>query len=251
MPTKVHLVKAMVFPVVMYGCESWTVKKAEHWRIDGFELWCWRRLLRLPWTARRSVLGVHWKDWCWSWNSSTLATWWEELTHWKRPWCWEGLGAGREGDDRGWDGWIASQTRWARVTPGVCDVQRGLACCSSWGCRVGNDWATELNNTCKFQVHSTAIQKHMFVIDVHLLCPVWLLVTPSTPGFPALHCFLEFAQTPVRWVSDAVRPARPLYPFSCPHLGLSFCSLTGGCVIPTLVPCAVQQVGVGYLFYTE
>ena len=55
LPTKVHLVKAMVFPVVMYGCESWTVKKAEHRRIDAFELWCWRRLLRVPWTARRSV----------------------------------------------------------------------------------------------------------------------------------------------------------------------------------------------------
>ena len=54
LPTKVHLVKAMVFPVVMYGCESWTVKKAEHRRIDAFELWCWRRLLRVPWTARRS-----------------------------------------------------------------------------------------------------------------------------------------------------------------------------------------------------
>ena len=54
LPSKVHLVKAMVFPVVMYGCESWTVKKAEHWRIDAFELWCWRRLLRVPWTARRS-----------------------------------------------------------------------------------------------------------------------------------------------------------------------------------------------------
>ena len=54
LPTKVHLVKAMVFPVVMYGCESWTVKTAEHGRIDGFELWCWRRLLRVPWTARRS-----------------------------------------------------------------------------------------------------------------------------------------------------------------------------------------------------
>ena len=70
LPTKVHLVKAMVFPVVMYGCESWTVKKAEPQRIDAFELWCWRRLLRVPWTARRSnqstlrrsVLGVHWKD---------------------------------------------------------------------------------------------------------------------------------------------------------------------------------------------
>ena len=54
MPTKVYLVKAMVFPVVMYGCESWTIKKVEHWRIDAFELWCWRRLLRVPWTARRS-----------------------------------------------------------------------------------------------------------------------------------------------------------------------------------------------------
>ena len=77
--TKVSLVKAMVFPVVMYGCESWTIKKAEHRRIGTFELWCWRRLLRVPWTARRSnqsilkeiVLGVHWKDWCWSWNSNT------------------------------------------------------------------------------------------------------------------------------------------------------------------------------------
>ena len=72
LPTKVHLVKAMVFPVVIYGCESWTIKNAEHWRIDAFELWCWRRLLRVPWTARRSnqsILkeigpGVHWKDWC-------------------------------------------------------------------------------------------------------------------------------------------------------------------------------------------
>ena len=70
LPTKVHLVKATVFLVVMYGCESWTVKKAEHIRIDAFELWCWRRLLRVPWTARRSiqsilkrsVLGVHWKE---------------------------------------------------------------------------------------------------------------------------------------------------------------------------------------------
>ena len=70
LPTKVHLVKAMVFPVVMYGCESWTMKKAEHQRIDAFELWCWRRLFRVPWTARRSnqpILkeispGVHWKD---------------------------------------------------------------------------------------------------------------------------------------------------------------------------------------------
>ena len=113
LPTKVRLVKAMVFPVVMYGCKSWTVKKAEHWRIDAFELWCWRRILRVPWTARRSnqsivkqiSLGVHWKDWCWGWNSNTLATSCEELTHWKRPWCWEGLGAEGEGDNREWDVW--------------------------------------------------------------------------------------------------------------------------------------------------
>ena len=91
--TKVRLVKAMVFPVVMYGCESWTIKKAEHQRIDAFKLWCWRRLSRIPWLARRSnqsilkeiILNIHWKDWCWS--SNTLVTWCEELTHWKRPWC--------------------------------------------------------------------------------------------------------------------------------------------------------------------
>ena len=114
LPTKVHPVKAVIFPVVMYGCESWTVKKAECQKIDAFELWCWRRLLRVPWIAGRSnqsflkeirsVLSIHWKDWCWSWNSSTLATWCKELTHWERAWCWEGLGAGGEGDDRGWDG---------------------------------------------------------------------------------------------------------------------------------------------------
>ena len=123
LPTKVHPVKAMVFPVIVYGCDSWTIKKAEHRRIDAFELWYWRRLLRVSWTARRSnqsiqrksVLGVHWKDWCWSWNSNTLATSCEELTHWKRPWCWEGLGAGGEGDDRGGDGWMASPTRWTWV----------------------------------------------------------------------------------------------------------------------------------------
>ena len=108
LPTKVHLVKVMVFPVVMYGCESWTVKKAEHQRIDAFELWCWRRLLRVPWTAKRSNQSIikeispeYWKDWRWSWSSSTLATWYEELSHWRRSWCWERLKAGGEGNDRG------------------------------------------------------------------------------------------------------------------------------------------------------
>ena len=98
LPTKVHLVKAMVFPVVLCGCESWTIKKAEHRRIDAFELWCWRRLFRVPWTARRcnqSILNIHWKDWCWSWNSNPLATWCEELTHLKRPWMLGKIEGGR------------------------------------------------------------------------------------------------------------------------------------------------------------
>ena len=117
LPSKVCLAKAMVFPVVMYGCESWTIKKAEHWRIDAFELWCWRRLMRVPWTARRSnqsilkeiILNIHWKDWGWSRNSSTLTTWFEELTHLKRPWSWARL------NDRGWDSWMASLTQWTWV----------------------------------------------------------------------------------------------------------------------------------------
>ena len=126
LPKKVLLVKAMVFPGVMYGCEIWTIRKAECWRIDAFELWCWRRLLRVPWIARRpnqpvlkeySVLNIHWKDWCWSWNSNTLATWCEEPIHWKRPWYWERLKAGGEGDNRG-DGWMASLTRWTWVWVG-------------------------------------------------------------------------------------------------------------------------------------
>ena len=112
LPTKVHLVKAMVFPVVMYGCESWTVKKAEHWKIDAFELWCWRWLLRVPWIARRSnqsILkeispGISLEGVMLKLKLQYFATSWEELTLWKRLWCWEGLGAGGEEDDRGWDG---------------------------------------------------------------------------------------------------------------------------------------------------
>ena len=157
LPTKVCLVKAMVFPVVMYGCESWTVKKAECWRIDAFLLWCWRRLLRVPWSARRSNQSilkeispgwVHWKNWCWSWNSNTLATWCKELTHLKRPWCWARLRAEGEGDDRGWDGWMATPTQWTWVSvdsgswwwtgrPGVLQFMGSQ--------RVGHDWVTELN----------------------------------------------------------------------------------------------------------
>ena len=109
------IVKAMVFPAVMYGCESWTIKKAKCQRIDAFEPWCWRRLLRIPWKARRSNqsilrnLSTHWKDWCWS--SSTLVTWCKQPTHWKSLWWCERLRAEEKGG-RGWDGWMASPMQW-------------------------------------------------------------------------------------------------------------------------------------------
>ena len=91
---------------------------------------------------------IHWKDCCWSWNFNTLATWCKELTHWKSPWCWESLKAGREGDDRGWDGWMASPTQWTWVwvsfgswwwteKPGVLQFMGSQ--------RAGPDWGTELN----------------------------------------------------------------------------------------------------------
>ena len=124
LPKKVCLVKAMVFPVVMYGCESRTVKKAEHRRIDAFELWCWRWLLRVPWTARRSNQ-VHPKG-NQSWvfiggtdvEAETPILWPPDVESWliwKDPWCCERLRAGGEGDNRGWDGWMASSTKWTWV----------------------------------------------------------------------------------------------------------------------------------------
>ena len=113
-------------------------------RVDTNRTWpvnihCWKR---------RFVLAVHWRDWCWSWNSNPLATWCGELTHLKRPWCWERLRAGGEGDDRGWDGWMASPTQWTWVwvdsgswwwtgRPGILWFMGSQ--------RVGHDWATKLN----------------------------------------------------------------------------------------------------------
>ena len=154
LPTKVHIVKGMVFPVVMYRCESWTLKKAEL-QIDAFKLCAeWRIILRVPWTTRRSIQsilkeidpelsleGLMLKV-------QYLATWCKELTHWKRPWCWERLKAGEEGDNRRWDGWTASLTQWTWVwassgswwwtgKPGVLQSMQLQ--------RAGYDWATELN----------------------------------------------------------------------------------------------------------
>ena len=146
----------MVFPVVMYGYESWTKRKLNDEEL--ILLYCgvgedsWESLgLQGDSTSpsyRKSALNIHWKDWCWSWNSNTLATWWEELTHWKRPWCWERLKAGGEGADRGWDGWMASPSQWTWVwagsrswwRTGKPDVLQSMG-----SQRVGHYLATELN----------------------------------------------------------------------------------------------------------
>ena len=153
----------------MYGFKIWTVRKAECQIIDAFELFCCRRFLRVPWTTRRSNLfilkEIHWKDWCWSWNSNPLATWCEELTHWKRPWCWERLKAGGEGGNREWDGWMASSTWWTWVwvdsgswwwtgKPGMLQ--------SMGSQRVGHKWlsdSTELNWT---ETHTHWLHTHIW-----------------------------------------------------------------------------------------
>ena len=121
---------------------------------------------------RRSVLGVHWKDWCWRWNSNNLATWCEELTHLKKPWCWESLRAGGEGDDRGWDDWMASPTQWTWVwvnsrswwwtgRPGILWFM--------WSQRVSHDSATELNwSTFKNQKWGS-ISEINYCVLIHIL----------------------------------------------------------------------------------
>ena len=135
-------------------------KKVEHWRIEALELWCWRRLLRVSWTSGRSNQSIlkeinpkySLEGLMLNWRSNTLATWCKKQTHWKRPWCWERLKAGGEGDDRGWHGWIASLTRWTWFwassgnwwwtgKPGVLQFMGSQ--------RVGHNWVTE-QQQCRF-----------------------------------------------------------------------------------------------------
>ena len=135
----------MIFPLILYGCESWTIKKGEHWRIDAFELWYWRRLLRVPWTARRSnqsILkeispGCSFEGLMLRLKLQYFGHLMQRVTHWKRPWCWEELQAGEKGtieDEK--DGWHhrldAHEFGWRLE---VSDGQGGLAFCGSWGCK--------------------------------------------------------------------------------------------------------------------
>ena len=157
-PTKVHLVKAMIFPLAMYGCDSWTIKKAEDWRIDAFDLWCWRRLLRVPWTTRRSnqsVLKEISPEYSLEGLMLKLKLRYFGNLMWRTGSLEKTLMLGnlkvrRKGDDREWDGWIASLTQWTWVwasseswwwigKPGVLQ--------SMGSQRVGHDWVTELNCT--------------------------------------------------------------------------------------------------------
>ena len=156
LPTKVHLVKAMVFPVVMYGCDSWTVKKAESRRIDAFELWCWRRLLRVPWTARmsnQSILkeispGCFLEGMMLKLKLKYFGHLMRRIDSLEKTLMLGGIGSRKKGDERGWDGWMGSLTRWTWVW-----VNSGSCC---WTGRPGvlrfmgsqrYDWATELNWT--------------------------------------------------------------------------------------------------------
>ena len=154
LPAKVHLVKAVVFPVVMYGCRSWTIKKAECRRTDAFELWCWRRLLRVPWTAsgsNQSILKEISPEYSLARLMMKLKLQYfghlmQRTDSLEKTLCWERLKARGEGDNRGWDGWMASSTRWTWVWvdsgswwwTGRSGVLRFLG-----SQRVGHDWATE------------------------------------------------------------------------------------------------------------
>jgi len=162
--TKFCIIKAMIFPVVMYGCESWTIKKAECQRIDVFELWCWRRLLRVPWIAKRSNQSILKEiNPKYSLEGLMLKMKLQSFGHLrqradslKRPWFWERLKVRGEGDDRGWDGWMASTTQWTWVwansgrwwRTGKPSVLQSMG-----SQRVGHNWVTEQQRNISKIIH--------------------------------------------------------------------------------------------------
>ena len=172
LPTKAHLVKAMVFPVIMYGCESWTVKKAEHQRIEAFELWCWRRLLRVPWTARRSnqsilkeispgisLEGMMLKLKLQSFGHLMWLSWLiGKASDAGRDWGQEEKGT-TEDEMAGWHHWLdGRESGWTLV--GVGDGQGGLACCDSWG-RKQSETTERLNWTEPTNIRGSTTLDHL------------------------------------------------------------------------------------------
>ena len=211
MSTNVCLVKSMVFPVVMYGCGSLTIKKAQCQRIDAFELWCWRRLLRVPWTARRSKHSIL-KEISpeYSLEGMMLKLKLQYFGHLMRRTAslektlmLGKIEGRREGADRGWDGWMASLTRWSGVwvSSGRWWWTGKPGALQSMGSqRVGHwtkwlsDWTEQYEDRVLFFV----------VVVVVQLPSLWDSVDCSTPGSSVLHYFLEFAHIHVQWVGDAI-----------------------------------------------
>ena len=192
----------------------WQLDHKESWALKNWCFWIvvlekTLGLQRDPTSQskRKSVLNIHWKDWCWSWNSNTLATWCEELTHWKRSWCWERLKAGGEGDNRGWDGWMALLTWWTWVwassgswwwtgRPGLLQSM-GLQ-------RVGHDWVTEPNWFIYRAVSGLSCGLwglHRIVLDFHVWYPGLVAVVCG------LSCFIA-CETSVPW--PGIEPVSPL-----------------------------------------
>ena len=175
LPTKVHLVEAMVFPVVMYRCESWTIKKAECWRTEAFELWCWRRLLRVLWTARRSNQSILKEiiPGC-SLEGLMLKLKLQYFGHVKNWLIWKDPDAGKdwgpeeegttEDEMAGWHHWYNG--RGFGWTPGFGDGQGSLACCGSWGCK-------ELDTT---ELNWTELNWTEWVIASSVISCAWLFV---------------------------------------------------------------------------
>ena len=172
LPTNVRLVKAVVFPVVMYGCESWTVKKAERWRIETFELWCWRRLLRVPWTARRpnqSILkeiipGTSLEGMMLKLKLQYFGHLMRRIDSLEKTLMLGGIQGRRR---REWQRWMNEMAGWQRMrwlngrefvwTLGVGDGQGGLVCCNSWGHKE-SDTTEQLNWTVKRLLWTTQWQ---------------------------------------------------------------------------------------------
>ena len=193
--------------------EKQTGQKGKFWLVSSLSFWTvmLEKILESPLDCKEiqpvhpkgSVLNVHWKDWCWSWNSNTLATWCEELTHWKRPWCWERLRAGGEGDNRGWDGWMASPTRWTWVWVNSGRwwwTGRSSVLWSMGWQRFGHVWVTELKyidvwNKIKHLPHLA-----LFTYFLHHRCEIYLfrnqmpieadLVLSSFDSVPCRFCIV-------------------------------------------------------------
>ena len=189
--TKVYLFKAMVFPVIMYGCESWTVKKAERWRIDAFELWCWRRLFRVPWTARRSNQSIQ-----------------KEIS----PGCsLEGLMLRLKLQYFGYLMWRVDSLGKPLMLRGIGGRRR-----RGWQGMRWLDGITDSMDMSLSKLRKLVMDREAWHAAIHGVAKGWTRLSDWTelncnlPGSPVLHYLLEFLQTHVHWVGDAIQPSHPL-----------------------------------------